>query len=277
MKLTIRSVAISFFIILQLVAFDVKGDDYKVASGNKSLLVALGCFWCAEQAFEQYAPGVIEAVSGYAGANGIDNPRYQYHPGHYEVILIEYDPAKTSYSLLVQYAFRNLDPFDSFGQFCDKGSSYLPAIFYATEEERVEAEGVLNDILVMYPTWDASSIAVPILERPKFWKAEEYHQNYYIKNPGDYGYYKNACGRTKRLKSVWGDEEYYCYHDFDTSCFNNTVVNADGVEVNAEVNRKDVPVGTAGLMPQWVIILLVVGAAILVCLLSFCLCKKVKR
>ena len=120
-------------------------------------------FWCAEQAFEQYAPGVIEAVSGYSGPNGIDNPTYRNHPGHYEVILIEYDPLKTTYKLLVEYAWRNIDPFNGAGQFCDYGSSYYPAIFYDGDEERMAAEEVKEEILQQYPTWDEDSLVVPFI------------------------------------------------------------------------------------------------------------------
>jgi len=214
-------------------------DDYSVAEGNQSLLVAVGCFWCGEQAFEQYAPGVIEVVSGYAGGEN-ENPTYRNHPGHYEVILIEYDPTKTSYEVLVNYAYRNMDPFDSLGQFCDKGTSYLPAIFYATETEKEVAEDVLASILEQQG-WDLSDIAAPILERPVFWKAEEYHQDYYIKNPGNYGYYKNACRRPQRLKEVWGEEEYQCYHEEEHTCFiemldgsNTTLANA-GITVPGKV------------------------------------------
>mmetsp|Transcript_14844 Transcript_14844/g.21081 ORF Transcript_14844/g.21081 Transcript_14844/m.21081 type:complete len:141 (+) Transcript_14844:333-755(+) len=115
-------VLVSHFLLLSFCL--VEADDYTIDPNNKSLLVALGCFWCAEQAFELYAPGVVEVVSGYAGGQN-DNPTYRNHPGHYEVILIEYDPLKTSYELLVGYAWRNLDPFDGNGQFCDKGTSKL--------------------------------------------------------------------------------------------------------------------------------------------------------
>ena len=171
-----------------------------------------------EQAFEVFAPGVVEAVSGYSGPNCIDNPSYKNHPGCYEVILIEYDPLQTTYKLMVEYGWRNIDPYNGNGQFCDRGFSYYPAIFYATEEERVAAEEVKEEILEEYG-WDESSLQVPLVERPKFWTAEDYHQNYYIKNPKNYGYYKNACGRTNRLKEVWGEEEYYCYHDYEGENF----------------------------------------------------------
>lgn len=263
--------------ILFLLARSINGDDYSVADGNDSLLVALGCFWCAEQAFEQYGPGVVEAVSGYSGADGIDNPTYRNHPGHYEVVLIEYDPSKTTYELLVEYAYRNLDPFDGGGQFCDRGFSYYPAIFYANDDERLKAEEVVEEILAEYPEWDPESVVVPILERPKFWTAENYHQDYYIKNPGNYGYYKNRCGRTQRLKEVWGDEEYYCYHDVERTCFNSTVINENGTAVEAQVNIKNAPEETIGLMPTWAIFLVSFLAVILVCVLSLCIYSRRKQ
>jgi peptide-methionine (S)-S-oxide reductase len=249
------------------------------SSTHKSLLIAAGCFWCAEQAFEQYAPGVIEVISGYAGSTGVDFPTYKNHPGHREVILIEYDPKLTSYELLLQYAWRNLDPFDSYGQFCDKGFSYQSAIFYANEEELMIAERVRDDILDLYPEWTNSSVVVPLLERPYFWMAEDYHQNYYIKNPRNYGYYKERCGRTKRLKEVWGNEQYYCYHDLDLSCFNDTVVNEDGVDVVAVVNAKNVEEsGNARMMAVWQIVVVSVAAAVLgILIIGFAApCKKKK-
>mmetsp|Transcript_36663 Transcript_36663/g.74733 ORF Transcript_36663/g.74733 Transcript_36663/m.74733 type:complete len:306 (+) Transcript_36663:230-1147(+) len=271
----LHSTLVAIILLFACIATVVVADDYTVAPGNKSLLVALGCFWCAEQAFEQYAPGVVEAVSGYAGGTN-DSPTYRNHPGHFEVILIEYDPTKTSYELLVNYAWRNLDPFDAIGQFCDKGTSYRPAIFYETEEERLVAESVRSEILEQYPDWTEEDevVVVPNLERPKFWTAEEYHQNYYIKNPNNYGYYKERCGRTQRLKQVWGEDEYRCYHDLESTCFNMTVVNEVGEEVVAEVNVKEAPPEKAGVMPNWAIIVVSVAAAVFVLLLSVCLWKR---
>ena len=267
-------------VTLLLQILHIAGDDYSINPDNKSLLIAAGCFWCAEQAFEQYAAGVVEAVSGYAGAGGIDYPTYGNHPGHYEVILIEYDPDKASYKLMVEYAYRNIDVFDGSGQFCDRGFSYFPAIFFANDEERIIAEQVRDEILQEYPSWDADSIAVPLLERPKFWTAEDYHQDYYIKKPKNYGYYKEACGRTKRLKQVWGDEQYYCYHDFNLAknCFNGTVLNEEGEEVEAEVNVKNAPEEVAGLMPTWAVAVVSALAAILGCgMLLSCAFKYSRR
>ena len=256
---------ILFFVVVATVVVSIIAaadeDDYTVADGNKSLVVALGCFWCAEQAFEQYAPGVVEAVSGYAGGTN-DNPGYRDHPGHYEVILIEYDPNKTSYEVLVEYAYRNMDPFNGDGQFCDNGSSYYPAIFYETDDERTIAENVLIEILDEQ-NWDEDDIKAPILERPTFWTAEDYHQDYYIKNPSNYGFYKNGCRRTQRLKEVWGEEVYKCYHDESYSCFNDTVINTNGDEVSVELNTKNAPEEVIGILPRWAIILVsVLGGTI---------------
>lgn len=264
--------------LLLSIGTNAEDDDYALSDpSHKSFMVALGCFWCAEQAFEQYAPGVIEVVSGYAGGLN-ENPTYRNHPGHYEVILIEYDPSKTTFELLTQYAWRNLDPFDGIGQFCDKGTSYRPAIFYGAEDERIIVDSVKSEILEMNPEWDASDIVVPNLQRPKFWTAEDYHQNYYIKNPKNYGFYKNACGRTKRLKEVWGEEEYMCYHDLESSCFNITVINDEGEEVAAvlnedgekvasQINVKNAPEETIGLLPTWAVIVVSIAGAIVGCAL----------
>jgi len=265
----------------------VPEDDYSVAEGNRSLVVALGCFWCAEQAFEQYAPGVIEAVSGYTGGFN-DNPTYRNHPGHYEVVLVEYDPTKTSYEVLVNYAYRNMDPFDGTGQFCDRGNSYYPAIYYQTESEREIAEDVLESILIEND-WDSADIPAPILPRPVFWTAEEYHQDYYIKNPLDYGYYKNGCRRPQRLKEVWGTDVYKCYHDEEHTCFvadgdnsnsNNSTVpqilNANGELVDADSNLKMVDPEQVGRLPSWAkwVIGIVVGVLATVLLI---VCIRIER
>jgi len=190
-----------------------------------------------------------------------------------------------------------MDPFDGTGQFCDKGSSYYPAIFYATEEERLVAEGVLDTILLQQD-WDEADIAAPILPRPVFWTAEDYHQDYYIKNPSNYGFYKNGCRRPQRLKEVWGEEEYMCYHEESHTCFvtadtfddfgddgNNAtssslptenaaadngqlqITNEDGELVPAKSNIKGAGEEKAGLLPTWatITILVVITIIVLVC------------
>lgn len=265
---------IGFLFVANLLQY-VKADNYAVASDHKSLMVAMGCFWCGEESFERYGPGVIEAVSGYAGGSN-KNPTYGNHPGHYEVVLVEYDPKKTSYITLMEYAWRNIDPFDGDGQFCDSGSSYRPAIFYKNEEEKAYAESLYDDILNENPTWQANSIAVPILERPTFWKAEDYHQDYYIKNPGDYAYYKELCGREKRLKYIWGEDVYDCYHDLAATCFNGTVTNANGTEVEAETNIKNAPEAQPAILPvkYWFFIVFAVLSVIVIIFVCRVSCKK---
>jgi peptide-methionine (S)-S-oxide reductase len=219
-------------------------------------------------------------VSGYAGGTTA-NPTYRNHAsgGHLEVVLVEYDPTKTSYGVLLQYAWRNIDPFDGKGQFCDKGPSDRPAIFYDGDAEKLEAQRVLGDVLAANPSWDESTLAVPLMERPVFWKAEEYHQNFYIKKPGDYGYYKQACGRTYRLKAVWGEDVYKCYHDLQSSCV-DTVSNSNGTDVEAQVNVKNVPESQAALLPSVAIIIISVcaAAAAVLCVGGglYCYCRRRK-
>ena len=180
------------------------------------------------------------------------------------MIQIDYDPAKTSYRVMVEYAWRNIDPTDGGGQFCDRGGSYRPAIFYSTEEGREIAEETRDEVLEQN-SWTADDVAgVALLRRPIFWEAEDYHQDYYLKKPGNYGYYKNACGRTKRLKAVWGEDVYECYHDIDSTCF-TTVLNAEGMAVEAEVNIKGGDSERVGLLPDNAIIILSVAGGVLIC------------
>ena len=105
----------------------------------------------------------------------------------------------------------------------------------------------------------------------EFWTAEAYHQNYYLENARNYGYYKERCGRTKRLKAVWGKEEYYCYHNLDSTCFDGTVVNEAGMEVAAEANVKNAPEeGAPALLPTYAIVLVPLAAALLGCMVLAC-------
>ena len=163
-----------------------------------------GCFWCVEEAFEK-VPGVIRAVSGYTGGT-VDKPTYEQvsskTTGHYEAVQVTYDPSKVSYPQLVDWFWRNIDPVDARGQFCDKGSPYYTAIFYHDEEQKKLAEESKQAL-------EASGrfkekIATKILPAGPFWVAEDYHQDYYKKNPNRYLYYKTACGRASRLEQIWG-------------------------------------------------------------------------
>jgi len=163
-----------------------------------------GCFWCVEEAFEK-VPGVIRAVSGYTGGT-VDRPTYEEvsskSTGHYEAVQVTFDPTKVSYAQLVDWFWRNIDPFDADGQFCDKGSPYHTAIFTHDAEQHRTAEASKQAL-------EASGrfkerIATKILPAEPFWVAEDYHQDYYKKNPHRYSYYKTACGRAQRLEQIWG-------------------------------------------------------------------------
>ena len=165
-----------------------------------------GCFWCMEEAFDK-VDGVSETVSGYAGGD-VEDPTYQQvvsgTTGHYEVLQVTYDPDLVSYEELLYHFWRNIDPVDGGGQFCDRGSQYLSAIFYHNDRQQRLAQESLRE-LRRSDRFD-QSIATEILELDQFYRAEGYHQDYYNKNPLRYNFYKTACGREARLQSVWGEE-----------------------------------------------------------------------
>jgi peptide-methionine (S)-S-oxide reductase len=165
-----------------------------------------GCFWCMEEAYDK-VEGVTETVSGYAGGD-VEDPTYQQvvsgTTGHYEVLQVTYDPDVVSYEELLYHFWRNIDPVDGGGQFCDRGSQYLSAIFYHNDRQQRLAQESLRE-LRRSDRFD-QSIAAEILELDEFYPAEEYHQNYYNKNPLRYNFYKTACGREARLQAVWGEE-----------------------------------------------------------------------
>ena len=160
-----------------------------------------GCFWCVEAAFQDVG-GVTDAVSGFTGGT-LKNPSYSgNHQGHYEAVEVSYDPAKISYEDLLAIFWLNVDPFDDRGQFCDKGPSYLSAIFVADANQRRLAEASLLGVEKKFPD---NPVVTPILPAAQFWPVEEYHQDYYKKNPLRYQYYRYGCGRDKRLQQIWGD------------------------------------------------------------------------
>ena len=161
-----------------------------------------GCFWCVEEAFEK-VPGVVSAVSGYSGGK-VANPTYEQVAskvtGHAEVVLVTYDPAKVSYQQLVDWFWRNIDPTDAKGQFCDKGSPYRSAIFYHGEAQKTVAEASKDALKGRFK----EPIATQIEAASAFYPAEDYHQDYHKKNEFRYQYYKYGCGRAQRLEQIWG-------------------------------------------------------------------------
>jgi peptide-methionine (S)-S-oxide reductase len=171
--------------------------------GGAVAVFAGGCFWCTESDFE-HLDGVIDAVSGYTGGR-TRNPTYEQvsadDTGHYEAVRVRYDPAKISYAALARHFFRTVDPTDAGGQFCDRGESYRTAVFVADAGQRREAEAALADANRIL----AGRVVTPILPLAEFYEAEDYHQDYYRKNPVRYSYYRGRCGRDARLRIVWGE------------------------------------------------------------------------
>ena len=161
-----------------------------------------GCFWCMESDYEG-REGVIDVVSGFTGGT-LQNPTYRgNHEGHFEAVEVTYDPDKVSYSELVELFWTNVDPFDDRGQFCDKGFEYRTALFPGNDEERAIAEASLKDVQERFPE---QKVATEIRDANRFWPVEEYHQDYYKKNPVRYKYYRWNCGRDQRLEEIWGED-----------------------------------------------------------------------
>ncbi len=180
-------------------------DPIPIASqGFAKATFAGGCFWCMEPPFEQL-PGVISVTSGYTGGHKT-SPTYQEvssgDTGHAEAVEIVYDPAKTNYSRLLDVFWRNIDPLDAAGQFCDKGQQYRSAIFYHDDEQKRFAE-TSKQVLEQSARFK-KPIATAIVPATIFYAAEDYHQNYYQKNPVRYKYYRYSCGRDQRLEELWG-------------------------------------------------------------------------
>lgn len=167
-----------------------------------------GCFWCMEEAFEQkIEAGVVSVVSGYTGGD-VANPTYQQvsagGTGHAEVVQVLYDPDLVSYEELLHVYWRQINPTTPDRQFCDVGSSYRPAIFYHGEQQRRLAEAS-RQALAESGRFD-KPIVVPIVPAGPFYKAEDYHQNYYKENPVRYNFYAWSCGRYQYLDKVWGKD-----------------------------------------------------------------------
>jgi peptide-methionine (S)-S-oxide reductase len=163
-----------------------------------------GCFWCMEEAFEK-VEGVITVVSGYMGGT-VANPTYEQvstgQTGHAESVEVTYDPAKISYQQLLDVFWRNVDPLTPNAQFCDHGSQYRSAVFYGNEEEKRLAEES-KSVLERSKRF-TEPVVTQIVMAATFYPAEEYHQDFYKKNPIRYKFYKFNCGRAERLEALWG-------------------------------------------------------------------------
>ena len=187
------------YVVLLLVTFS--GFQATLAA---TATLAGGCFWCMEADFDALK-GVNNVVSGFTGGT-LKNPTYNgSHSGHYEAVEITYDPSVVDYQSILDHYWVNVDPFDARGQFCDKGHSYLSAVFVATDEERKLAEKSKQQVIEEFP---GQTVVTPILDATTFFPIsgdESYHQDYYINNPLRYKAYRWGCERDKRLRAIWGD------------------------------------------------------------------------
>jgi peptide-methionine (S)-S-oxide reductase len=175
----------------------IKGDETQMAT------FAGGCFWCLQHDFDQ-VKGVISTRAGYTGGDVV-NPTYEEvsagGTGHVEAVQIVYDPSVVSYEDLLNVYFHNIDPTRDDGQFCDEGSQYRPVIFYHDQTQKQLAEKYKQELI---DSKKIQPVLVQILPAHTFYPAEEYHQEYYRKNPIRYKFYRYNCGRDKRLKKLWG-------------------------------------------------------------------------
>jgi peptide-methionine (S)-S-oxide reductase len=174
------------------------------ATADKAIFAG-GCFWCMESDFEKLE-GVTDVISGFTGGT-LENPTYSgNHAGHYEAVEITYDPNTVSYQGLLDHFWVNIDPFDDKGQFCDKGFSYLSAIFVADEKERELAQSSKRKVTAQFPN---QKVVTPILPTTTFYPIkgnESFHQDYYKTNTVRYKLYRWNCGRDQRLTDIWGDK-----------------------------------------------------------------------
>ena len=174
-----------------------------VAADKGEALFAGGCFWCMETAFEG-VPGVRAVISGYTGGSKV-NPTYEEvssgTTGHAESVRVDYDPAKISYKRLLEIYWHNIDPLSAGGQFCDRGNQYRSAIFYLDDAQKQAAEASRRAVEAQLE----QKVATQIVKAGPFYPAEEYHQDFYKKNPARYYSYRAACGRDRRLHALWGN------------------------------------------------------------------------
>jgi peptide-methionine (S)-S-oxide reductase len=180
--------------------------SYASTGSADTAVFAGGCFWCMESDFEK-VEGVTDVISGFTGGT-LENPTYKGdHSGHYEAVKITYDPNRISYEGLLDHYWVNIDPFDARGQFCDKGHSYLSAIFVGNETEKLLAEQSRKKVVERFPDQE---VVTPILPASTFYPIkgdESYHQDYYKNYPLRYKYYRFGCGRDKRLAEIWGEQD----------------------------------------------------------------------
>jgi peptide-methionine (S)-S-oxide reductase len=185
-------------------AYAAQAQPAGQAAATAKATFAGGCFWCMEPPYDKL-PGVVSTTSGYMGGK-TKNPTYESissgTTGHAEVVQVEYDPSKVSYATLLEVFWRNIDPTQRDGQFCDSGSQYRTAIFYHNDEQKRVAEASKAALQKHKPF--KGEIVTELTAAPEFYRAEEYHQDFYKKNPTRYKIYRAGCGRDARLQALWG-------------------------------------------------------------------------
>ena len=188
------------FLLSLLVVISLIGNPSKAYSDE--IILAGGCFWCLEHDLE-YLNGVDFVKSGYSGGD-LNNPSYENHNGHQEVVLVKYDSKLVSLDEILRLYLRNIDPLDGKGQFCDRGDSYRPVIFYQDSFEENKSKDALisasRELRV-----PIENIKVEIKSKSKFWLAEDYHQDFANNNELKYKFYRYSCGRDKRLNQLWAE------------------------------------------------------------------------
>ena len=199
-----------FFLPLLLctdgIADQPKPDSATQPPASATAIFAGGCFWCVEADFDKL-PGVLNTESGYAGGE-LQNPTYQQvsrgGTGHAESVRVTYDPKKVSYEQLLDYFWHHVDPTVKDRQFCDVGNQYRTAIFYRDDAQRLAAQA---SKAALEKSGRVAHVYTEIAPADTFYPAEEYHQDYYKKNPIRYKYYRTACGRDARVNEVWGKKD----------------------------------------------------------------------
>lgn len=192
-------------VLASIAASDLHAEEgLKGAVATEVAIFAGGCFWCMEPPFDKL-DGVLSTISGYIGGTAEDATYKRVSAGstgHYEAVRIEFDPSKVDYGQLLKVFWRNIDPFDGNGQFCDKGPQYRAAIFTLTDGQRELAEA--SRAKLADEKGEEGRFQTEVLPAMTFYPAEDYHQDYYIKNALRYKFYRWNCGRDQRLERVWG-------------------------------------------------------------------------
>ena len=174
-----------------------------VNTNAEEVILAGGCFWCLEHDLESL-DGINSVKSGYSGGD-LQNPTYKNHDGHQEAVLVDYDSKSVNLPEILRLYLRNVDPLDGEGQFCDRGDSYRPVIFFNDSKEENEAKNaLLNASKELGVPLD--NISVELKSKNQFWLAENYHQNFADRNELKYKLYRFSCGRDQKLDNLWGDK-----------------------------------------------------------------------